>query len=95
MLMTMTIGLSVAGIMPLITLRRRKGGLLHRSSGRRILGASFDDLVEFPSVEPNTPALGAVVNLNAFALTHHERATTDGARHNGGASHQQASWGLA
>jgi hypothetical protein len=94
-LMTLTIWLGVTGIVALIILRLQKRGLLHRSSGRRILGASFNDFVEFPAVEPNTPALGAIVNLDTLALTHHERDTTDGTRHTGGASHQRGSWGLA
>ena len=56
--MTITMRLGLAGIVALIVLRLQKRGLLHRSSGRCILGASLNDFVEFPSIEPNTPALG-------------------------------------
>jgi hypothetical protein len=56
--MTTSVRLSVTSIMALIMLRLQKGGLQHRSSGWRVLGTSLDDLVEFPTIEPNTPALG-------------------------------------
>jgi hypothetical protein len=87
-LMAMPIWLSVALILSLIILRLQKGGLLCRSSRRHVLGAPLDDLVEFPSVEPNTSALGAIVNLHALPLTHHERNTTDGTRHTGSTGHR-------
>lgn len=88
MLIAVSMWLSVARTAPLIILRLQKGGLLHRSCGWRILGASLDDLVEFSSIEPNTPALGAIVNFNTLSLTHHEGDTTDGTWHTGSAGHR-------
>jgi hypothetical protein len=90
-LMAVTVWLSIAGIVALIILRLRNGGLLHWSSGWRILGASLDDLVEFPSIEPNPTALRAIVNLDALSFTHHEGDPTDGTRHTGGTGHRQVS----
>jgi hypothetical protein len=85
-LMTVVIGLVSA----LIILRLREGGL-HRGSRGRLLSASLDDLVELPSVEPNAAALGAIIDLDALPLAHHERDATDGAWHTGGAGHRLAS----
>jgi hypothetical protein len=90
-LMAVTVWLSVAGIVAPIILRLQKRGLLRRNGGGRILGASLDDLVEFPSIEPNTPALWAIVNLDALSFTHHERDPTDGTRHTGSTGHRQVS----
>src|SRR5699024_7701093 len=38
-----------------------------------VLGRSLDELVELPAIEPDAPALGAVVDLDAAALAHHQR----------------------
>jgi hypothetical protein len=35
--------------------------------------------------------LGAIVNLDTLSFTHHERDTTNGTRHTGGAGHRRAS----
>src|SRR5829696_7755145 len=67
-LMTMSIGLSIAPIVALIILRLCKRRLRHWSRRRRILCASLEDLVEFPAVEPNPAALRAKVNLDALSL---------------------------
>jgi hypothetical protein len=89
--MTMPIGLSIAPIVALIILRLCKRRLRHWSRRRRILGASLEDLVEFPSVEPNPAALRAIVNLDALSLTHHKGNLTDRTWHTGGAGHRWTS----
>ena len=92
MLMAMPIRLGVAPLVALMILRVQKAGLLcWSSSGWRILGVSRDNLVEFPAVEPDTPALGAIVNLDTLPLAHHEGDTTDGTRHTGSTGHKRAS----
>jgi hypothetical protein len=68
-LMAVPVRLGVAPVVALMMLWVQKAGLLCLSSSWRVLGASLDDLVEFPSVEPNTPALWAVVNLDALEIT--------------------------
>ena len=91
MLMALSVWLGVAPVVALMTLWVQEGGLLHRSVSWRILGTSLDDLIEFPTVEPDTPALWAIVNFHALSLTHHEGDTTDGTRHTGGTGHRRAS----
>ena len=89
-LMAVTVWLSVARMVALI-LRLRKGRLLYWNSSGCLWGASLDDLVEFPSVKPNTTALGAIVDLDALSFTHHEGEPTGGTRHTGGTGHRQIS----
>jgi hypothetical protein len=90
-LMALSIWLSMALVLALMMLWVHKAGLLCWSGGWCVLGASLDDFVEFPAVEPNTTALGAIVNLDALSLTHHERDTTNGTRHTGSTGHRRAS----
>jgi hypothetical protein len=55
------------------------------------MGTSLEDLVELSSVEPNTTALRAIVNLDALSLAHHERDAANGTWHTGGTGHRRAS----
>jgi hypothetical protein len=89
--MAVPVWLSIARIAALIILWLRKGSLLYGSGGWHVLGAALEDLVQFPAVEPNPTALGAIVNLDTLSLTHHERDTTDRTRHTGGTGHRRAS----
>ncbi len=91
MLMALSVWLGVPPVVALMTLWVQEGGLLHRSSRWRVLGTSLDDLVEFPSIEPNAPALRAIINLHPLSLAHHEGNMTDGTWHTGGAGHRWAS----
>ena len=57
-----------------LLVRRRRGGTLLRR-GRR--DGTFDDLVKFAPVEPDAPALGAIINLDTQSLRHDQRYSTD------------------
>jgi hypothetical protein len=91
MLMALSVWLGVPPVVALMTLWVQEGGLLHQSSRWRVLGTSLDDLVEFPAVEPDTPALRAIINLDTLSFAHHERDPTDRTRHTGGTGHRRAS----
>jgi hypothetical protein len=40
--------------------------------GRGLLGAAFNDLVEFAAIQPDSPALGAVINFDSLPLGHQQ-----------------------
>jgi len=50
--------------------------LINRGATNRLAGiyrhAAFDYLVKFTSIEPDTPTLWAIVNLNTGTLGHYE-----------------------
>lgn len=47
----------------------------------RLLGhAAFDDLVEFAAIEPDSPALRAIIDFDALPLAHDEIDFANGAR---------------
>jgi hypothetical protein len=52
----------------------RSGRAARFTQRHRRLGPSgtFDDLVQFAPVKPDTPAFRAIVNLNAVAVRHHK-----------------------
>jgi hypothetical protein len=56
--------LRVAWLMRMLRRGRRAEGL----PGSR----TFDNLVEFPSVKPDTAALGAVINFNSLTIGHNQ-----------------------
>jgi hypothetical protein len=44
--------------------------------------ATLDNLIEFPAIKPNTPALGAIVDFDAGTLGHHKiSSSTDWTLH--------------
>lgn len=76
---------TVAGLMTtilIITLGRNLLPALRRGlglCGTSLFGsASFNDLVEFATIQPDTPALWAIVNLDALAFAHHQIHTARG-----------------
>lgn len=56
----------------------RLDDLLQRGRTRLIGSAPFDDLVEFATIEPDTPASRAIVDLDALAIRHDEIDPTVG-----------------
>jgi hypothetical protein len=49
-----------------------------------VLPRPFHEFLQFTSVQPDAPAVGAVINLDAFFLTHQQRDVTDGTLHGNG-----------
>jgi hypothetical protein len=90
-LVALPVWLRVPGHPALLMGWGEKAGLLPWRSGWQFLGTSLDNLVEFPSIKPNTSALGAIVDLHALSLTHREGDTTDGTWHTGSTAHRGAS----
>ena len=90
-LIALPVRLRVPGHAALLMGWGEKAGLLPWRSGWQFLGTSLDNLVEFPSIKPNTSALGAIVDLHPLSLTHREGDTTDGTWHTGSAAHRRAS----
>jgi hypothetical protein len=75
--------MALAGIGRLTPLRLRlgrRGGLLRRRGGAR-LGVALDDLVELAAVEPDSPALRAIVDLDPRSLAHRQGGSVGGAKH--------------
>ncbi len=66
------------------------GQRLRRGCGAAVMGgATLDDLVQFPPVEPDAAALRAIVDLDTLTVAHHERDLADRTGHsNGGVRHK-------
>jgi hypothetical protein len=62
-----------------------------RLLGRCALGgrliAALDNLVQFTAIEPDTPALRALIDLDPLSFAHGERSATIGAEHSSLAIH--------
>ena len=57
--------------LPLLRCRLRWRGLRLRSSPI-VARATFDDLVEFAAIQPDSTAFGAIINLDALPFAHNQ-----------------------
>jgi hypothetical protein len=71
-----TVRIVVAGLGWIRILRLRgvlgRLGLLRLGLGRLVLDGAFDDLVEFATIEPDSTALGTVVDFDALTVGHNQ-----------------------
>src|SRR5205085_4934430 len=73
---------------PLDAWRRRLRHLRLRRGSGVVCRAALDDLVELTAIEPDAPALGTIIDLDALTVAHHERDLADRTGHsNGGIRH--------
>src|SRR3546814_20357893 len=76
--MAVAVRLGIAAVAPFVV-RGRIGGALRRRRG--LLRVALYEFVELSPVEPDAATLGTIIDLHPLPLAHHERNTTDGARH--------------
>jgi hypothetical protein len=85
------VAMTIAGLLRIALLghllRRRRGLILSR--GRGLGGGTLDDLVELAAIEPDPAAIGAIVDFDPLALTHHQGHGCAGGTFHGGSF----SWG--
>src|SRR5688572_17542303 len=66
--------------------RRRSLRCLRRGIGE-ITRGTLKYLVELAAIQPDAPALGAIVDLDSLALAHGQRHAAGGTKHSGGVGH--------
>jgi hypothetical protein len=70
---------TIVAILRRIGLRRRRRIPLALQRAGILAGVLFDELAEFAPIQPDTPALGTVIDLDALALAHDEIDPAGGA----------------